>query len=188
MIQNRKAESLQNNSVRVLGIDPSLQQPGFAVLEAKKSSVVCLYSLAVKMPSKAKSVRLRGSYERESNRLLDISVNLSQILDRFRPRYIAMEAMPFGSRRLETLSMVVGALLLRLAYAGLSDEIYYYYPSSIKKRLTGDGKAEKKAVCEAVQNNLAEMFEFGSYDESDAAAVALCFIRDRFEKEIKLKC
>lgn len=186
MIQNRKAETIQNSKVRVLGIDPSFQQPGFAILEVFNGSVVCLYSEAIKMARSGNSARNLGNYERQATRLLEISIGMGQILDKYKPGFVAMEAMPFGSRRIETLSQVVGAILLRLAYAGLQSEIYYYYPTSIKKRLCADGKAEKRTVQQAVTNSLAEMFEFGSYDESDAAAVALCFIRDRFCKEIKL--
>ena len=49
------------------------------------------------------------------------------------------------------------------------------YPVSVKKLVTGSGKADKEAVAQAVQKLLGGV-SFNNDDESDAAAVALAFL------------
>lgn len=51
-------------------------------------------------------------------------------------------------------------------------------PTTVKKTLTGDGRAEKPAVAAAVRRYLAlpSDYEFATDDESDACAVILAYL------------
>ena len=46
---------------------------------------------------------------------------------------------------------------------------------TVKKLVSGSGKAEKKQLAAAVENRLAELWEFDNYDESDACAIAMAY-------------
>ena len=150
-----------------------MASPGFAVISVSGESLVCEYSCAIKTKLRGKIEARRGNYKAESDRLCAIGYAFeTRILKNFVFDAVAMEAMPFGSHRLETLSMVTGCLLHVLATYGYFD-VAYYYPSAVKKALCGVGTAEKPQVQTAVQELLAAPWEFKSYDESDAAAVAI---------------
>ena len=72
------------------------------------------------------------------------------------------------------VSSVVGVMdLLAWQHANLSWE--EYYPVSIKKLLTGNGKAEKGDVAAALSAYLGE-HDYKNDDESDAAAVAVAWL------------
>lgn len=62
------------------------------------------------------------------------------------------------------------------------DDIIKYAPTTIKKQITGNGKANKEEVATAVIERLAEHgivdVTFKTDDESDAVAVALTYYED----------
>lgn len=59
----------------------------------------------------------------------------------------------------------------------MKQEWYEIYPVSVKKLVTGSGKADKIAVADALPLYLGQ-HEYQNDDESDAAAVAVAFLVD----------
>lgn len=54
-----------------------------------------------------------------------------------------------------------------------------FYPVTVKKLVSGSGKADKAQLAAAVENRLSELWKFKNYDESDAAAIAMAYWIDR---------
>lgn len=147
----------------ILGLDLSLTCPGFAVVEIRNGKPKLLESGIVKAIPKQSQVdkikriaahllRLKMDYE------IDVVVRESGFV-----RY---------NRTTKILERVVGATMLTLG-----GEIHEIPPTSIKKAVTGNGKATKQEVEVAVRSllNLPKDFKFKSDDESDSCAVALAF-------------
>ena len=57
----------------------------------------------------------------------------------------------------------------------INREWYEIFPVSVKKFVTGSGKADKKQVAEALKAYIGE-HEYGNDDESDAAAVGIAWL------------
>lgn len=63
-------------------------------------------------------------------------------------------------------------------------EYFSYAPTSVKKTITGNGRATKEEVCEKILS-LYKNIKFKNDDESDAFAVGIChFIKNKTISEI----
>lgn len=85
-----------------------------------------------------------------------------------------------------TLNKVVGVMDTALWKSRESVWLEPYRPVSVKKILTGNGKAEKDEVMAAVKEYVGDI-EFATDDESDAVAVGLCYAIDNGLIESKVK-
>ena len=150
--------------VRVIGIDPGLQRTGYAVLEKSVNgfSIIALGVLTTKKSSTEK-------------RLLSIYNKLMNIIREYSPSTLAIET-GFYSKNVDSLikmSQVKGVVLLT---ASLSDiEVFEYPPTVVKKAVVGRGRATKEQVKYMVEQLLKREIG-GSFDTSDAIAVAICHL------------
>jgi crossover junction endodeoxyribonuclease RuvC len=155
---------------RYLGLDLSLSSPGFAVVEVRNRQASLLTATHVKTDAK----------EGRAQRYEVIEAFTLLFLREHKPfDAIIRESYP-PDRRVDTNATIFGAwsavdrALGRYGYA--VDEILV--PSTIKKTLTGDGKADKAKVADSVRKylRLPDDYAFGTDDESDAAAVVLAWL------------
>lgn len=161
----------------ILGIDPSLKQTGWAVLESNSGSlkVVGAGSIPFKFP-KAKGKR----QEKELEMLSIVYDSILDISSRFMVSAYSIELPPPMCRRgAQKLQQVVGAVKAALGANNVStgDE---YYPSTVKLTIGGHGNAEKAQVSDGVAKLLTYPCEFRNDDESDAAAIALTYLSKNF--------
>ena len=82
-----------------------------------------------------------------------------------------------------SLSKVVG-LMDWVAWALYDKEWYSIYPVTVKKLITGNGKAEKSLVAESLKYYIGEQ-TYKCDDESDAAAVAIAWLIQQGQIEPK---
>ena len=150
--------------MRILGIDPGVATIGFGLIEADRANVRLLQYGVITTPAKLPL----------SNRLFQISQDMSQLLDQFKPQEMAVEEL-FFSRNITTGIAVAhgrGVILLEAERAGVP--AYEYTPMQVKQAVAGYGGAEKRQVMLMTQR-LLKMKEIPRPDDAaDALAIAIC--------------
>ncbi|MEC0167895.1 crossover junction endodeoxyribonuclease RuvC [Paenibacillus graminis] len=158
-------------TARYAGLDLSLTSPGFAVIDVKNRVPTLVATSAVKTDA-AESQPLR--YE-------VIEAHALLFFRQHRPDSAIVREIWPPARNYEQNDKVHGAwsavdrALSRLGLAVVEN----LSPSTVKKVVTGNGRAEKPQVAEAVRRylRLGADYKFNAgYDESDAAAVALAYL------------
>jgi crossover junction endodeoxyribonuclease RuvC len=157
---------LPNKETRILGIDP-----GFAILGF--GSIVC------QRVDQGTSVKLLdlGVIETSSQldlgaRLVIIFEDLHQLLQESQPDYVVVEKM-FFYRMSTTIPVAQARGVILLVLAQLKVPYIEYTPNQVKQALTGYGKADKRAVQEAVARELGLSKIPSPNDAADALALAL---------------
>ncbi len=150
-------------AIRLLGIDPGLNRCGWGMVLSEGQRLAFLGCGVIRPPAQAPlSVRLCA--------LVD---GLEQAIARFRPDAAAMEETFVNSnpRAALILGQARGAAFIAPARAGL--EVAEYSPATIKKALTGAGRADKNQIQAMVRRLLPAATDLTA-DSADALAVALC--------------
>lgn len=151
--------------VFVLGLDVSMNSTGWAVLGIKGQDVRLIDSGIIKANTK----------QSHGKRLQNQRENFKEIVEKYKPKYVAREA---GFSR-----HVKSTQTLFKAY-GVTEEFFAEYDlveyaaATIKKVVTGNGRASKPEVEKAVRSilNLPEDYVFQSDDESDAMAIGITIV------------
>ncbi len=149
---------------RVLGIDPSLRGSGFAVLDyGDGNSVQIIESATLKLHRKLSMPECLGA----------IGNQVDDFLNQHSVDHVAVEQTIYvqNFQTAQILGAARGAAIAAAAMRGLP--IFEYAPLRVKKAVVGKGRASKEQVARTVQNITGTNFEL-RFDESDAAAVALC--------------
>lgn len=151
---------------RYLGLDLSLSSPGFAVLTLHEGVPIVLETSHVKTDAKAS----------HGQRLIQIQSELLRLVDLYGPfeKVIREKGFSRFAATTQTLFKVVGVsdLVLR------DYKIHEIPPTTVKKAVTGDGKADKSEVADAVHKicRIDRADYFKTDDESDACAVVLAYL------------
>lgn len=147
----------------ILGIDPGTQVMGYGVIKVlgKQASLVHLDILKFK------------SKDDHFLRLKQIFDQTLEVIDRFHPDEMALEA-PFFGKNVQSMLKLGRAQGVVMA-AGLSRSIpvVEYSPRRVKQAVTGNGNASKEQVA-GMLNAIYGKFESAGLDASDALAVATC--------------
>jgi crossover junction endodeoxyribonuclease RuvC len=158
--------------MRILGVDPGLQRTGYALIDCARS---------VERPDvvEAGVFRLtRG--ESVADRLVELERDLADAIERLRPDGAAVEKL-FSHYKRPTTAVVMGhargVILLAIARAGVP--LHELEPATVKKSLTGAGRASKEQVQAAVREQLRLAQTPDPPDVADAIAIALCAARRR---------
>jgi len=180
--KKKKIESKQlviPKTYTLIAADLSLKRPGFCMLRIEEKdnapAISDFYLSSVDNKTKTKP---RGQLLEEiaaAFKLLLASAEDPVFLVREQSINNCSGKMAHSSTAARTgISSVVGVMdLLAWQHAHLCWE--EYHPVSIKKLLTGNGKAEKQEVSSALSAYLGE-HDYRNDDESDAAAVAVAWL------------
>lgn len=154
-----------------LAMDLSLNGPGFAVIAVEPTSnkpIILDVRSLVLTRHKAHGPKLQATTEL-----------LRNLLTTYKPQHLVREK---GFSRFpattQSLFKVVGATELT-AYNEGYEVITEIAPTSVKKAVTGNGKASKEDVASAVVKHLQieDVDYFANDDETDAAAVGLAYLK-----------
>jgi len=151
-------------TVRVLGIDPGSLRAGWAVVAGSASRPELHACGRIAMPP-------AWPFER---RLASLQEEFLRVVADTAPTHAAVEA-PFhgvSARAALQLAHARGVMLAVLGSAGVS--VTEYAPATIKKAVTGQGRADKAQVAAMVRAILRRPDPLLRDDVSDAAAAALC--------------
>ncbi len=148
----------------ILGIDPSLRGSGFAVLRCTPDgNYRLLESATLKLHSRLSMFECLGA----------IGNQVEDFLDQHQVDHVAIEQTIYvqNFQTAQILGAARGAAIAAAAMRGLP--IFEYAPLRVKQAVVGLGRASKEQVARTVLSLTGTDFSL-RYDESDAAAVALC--------------
>ena len=166
--------------MKILSIDPSLTGTAFALLEIQDGHLLFVETFFVDNKNNAS----QGT----GVRLKRIAESLEKILEGTTIDHVVIEKQ-FTRFNVATQAMfkVVGVLELTLSKHDLNT-IDYITPTGVKKGITGNGKADKDEVQEAVRNYLPkdqQDMKFLTNDCSDAVAVGVVLgLEKKFLKNV----
>ena len=148
--------------MRIIGIDPGLARVGYGIvdeIEGKKIMLDC-------------GIIETESTQKEEARLLEISNDLTSIINKWNPNNAAVEKY-FFYRSSTTISVVQarGVIIMTLGKHNLP--IHEFPPMQIKLAVTGYGHSDKNAVLESVMDELSITSPPKPDDAADALAIAL---------------
>lgn len=157
----------------VLGMDLSIACPGFAVGEILEGKVNILHVSHIKTrANRPHGERLRTIFDHLNGILHDHAVQV----------VVREKAIPAGGGKGYGYVAQVNTIMVLNKVVGISDlatdnhghkSIHEIAPTTLKKLLTGSGKADKKEVQAAVKTYLPQPFTFKNTDESDAVATII---------------
>jgi crossover junction endodeoxyribonuclease RuvC len=149
--------------MKILGVDPSLRETGYGILEVNGGELRAIVFGTIKnqaglLPSRC---------------LVRISDTLKNFIQEHQPQVMAVEGLFYcqNMKTALTLGQARGAVLLAAAGHGL--EIFEYAPRKVKQSIVGHGGAQKLQVGKMVQRMLG-LTEEPPEDAADALAVAIC--------------
>ena len=152
------------NSKIILGIDPGTTIMGYGIIKAtgENVSLIDFNDFSLK--------KLDNHYLK----LKKIFSSLTEIIDKYNPDEIAIEA-PFFGKNVQSMLKLGRAQGVAMA-AGLVKEIPIteYSPKKIKMAITGNGNASKEQVAKMLQSILKFDEIPKNLDSTDGLAAALC--------------
>lgn len=153
--------------MRILGIDPGVATIGFGLIEAARGSQHLLQYGVITTPA---GLPL-------SNRLYQISQDMSQLLAQFKPDEAAIEELFFSKNITTGIAVAHGRGVLLCAAERCGIPLFEYTPGQVKMAVTGYGKAEKRQVMDMTRRLLNLSAVPKPDDAADAVAIALCHAR-----------
>jgi len=151
----------------VLGIDPGTLRLGYGLLDLLPGGKLCYVECGV-IAANPRASRYA--------RLAEIGRSLRELCEEAKPAVMAMEEAFFGKNVQSTLALgeARGAAMLVAGDAGLS--FAGYSPASVKKMVTGHGRATKEQIGYFVRALLG-LRRVPAPDAADALALAICHAR-----------
>jgi crossover junction endodeoxyribonuclease RuvC len=148
----------------ILGIDPGVATIGFGLIRAERGQNQLLQYGVITTPAG----------QPLAHRLLQISQDMDQLLDTFRPDELAIEELFFSTNITTGIAVAHGRGVLLLSAEKHGIPIYEYTPIQVKQAVAGYGKATKKQVMLMTQK-LLKMEQIPRPDDAaDALAIAIC--------------
>jgi crossover junction endodeoxyribonuclease RuvC len=152
---------------RVLGIDPGLTRCGYAVVDGRGAGQATAVAMGVLSTPRTDPL---------PQRLAALRVELTALIEEFRPHAVAVEQVFFqvNVRTAMSVGQASGLALAEAALAGC--EVVQYTPNQVKDAVAGWGGADKGQVQKMVQTRLGLATVPRPPDAADAAALALCHL------------
>ena len=154
----------------ILGIDPGLENTGWAVIKDGRLVGVGVILTRKKDSSQA---RLKKIYE-----------EIQKIIKKEKVNVVSMESLFFAKNAKSALEVAEAIGVIKIAAEDLKVAVFEYTPLQIKMALVGYGRAEKEQVEVMVRQSLGIEENIKPSHASDAVAAALTheytssFVRD----------
>lgn len=148
----------------ILGIDPGSRVCGYGLINAVGNKLEYISSGCIKVEQLPFMERLQN-----------IFVSVSEIIEKYQPDEVALEEIFVGKSAVSALKLgqARGAVIVACTNHGLT--IHEYPPNQIKKALVGRGRAEKGQMQHMVTSILA-LSAMPQKDAADALCVAVCHV------------
>src|SRR5512142_1028449 len=148
----------------ILGVDPGTLITGIGVVESVRGQLRLLACDAVRNKSTdPMPLRLRRIHE-----------NLERTIERYGPNEFAIETAFYGKNAQSALKLGHARGVAILAAVSHDIPTSEYSPREVKKAIAGSGAASKDQVRYMVKSILRLRSVPGTYDITDAIAVAIC--------------
>lgn len=150
----------------VLGVDPGSRSAGWAVVVGPASRPRLVACGAIVLSPRLPLER----------RLATLYDELRSVARDHAPASAAVEAPFHGASARAALQLAHARGVVLAALGAAAVPVEEYAPATIKKAVTGSGRAEKVQVLRMVRALVRDTREFESADVSDAVAIALCHL------------
>ena len=147
----------------ILGIDPGSRITGYGIISKEGNRLIHIDNGAI----------FTQSAKDFPQRLQQIFVGLSAIIEQYRPEAVAVENVFLAKNAQSALKLgqARGAAIVAAVCVGLS--VFEYTALQVKQAVVGSGRAEKQQVQHMIKV-LLNLPEVAQEDASDALAVAVC--------------
>ena len=149
--------------MKIIAIDPGYERLGIAVLEKNGPKEELVFSECLKTSAKID----------HAERLKLIGEELEKIIKKFKPSALAIETLFFSKNQKTAMQVSEARGVILSIIAKNKIKLCEFTPAQIKKAVTGDGKADKKAVEKMICLLLGLKKSPRLDDASDALAIAL---------------
>jgi crossover junction endodeoxyribonuclease RuvC len=152
-------------ATRILGVDPGLNITGYAVIERRLGRLALVEAGMIRG-------RTRGDL---AARLAEIHEGISDVIVSLKPGVLAIEELYSHYERPRTAILMGharGVICLAATQAGIP--VRNYPSTQVKRMLTGNGRAPKSQVQQAICHEFALAAPPEPPDVADAMAIALC--------------
>jgi crossover junction endodeoxyribonuclease RuvC len=150
---------------RILGIDPGLNTTGYGVIETSDGKVRLCEAGVIRS-------RARASIE---SRVTEIYEGVREVIALHQPDTVALEQLFSHYDRPRTAILMGHARgVICLAAGQEKIPVHHFEPTRVKKVMTGNGRAPKHQIQQAVKIQLALATLPEPSDVADALAIALC--------------
>lgn len=150
----------------ILGIDPGLNTTGYGVLQASGQRVRLVEAGVVRGGSSANRTL--------AERVAEVHQGIVEVIETHSPQVMAIEELYSHYDRPKTAILMGharGAIILAGQLGGL--EVKHYAATQIKKTLTGNGRAPKSQMQQAIARELGLAAIPEPADVADALAIAM---------------
>ena len=154
----------------ICGLDPGTATTGYAIVNAEKSVFNVLEYGLIETSKDGFT----------SERLLSIYRDVTDILKKYTPDVVVIEKIFFATNAKTAISVGQAQGVMLLSAANSKIAVAEYAPGTIKKVVTGDGRADKKKVQLFIKKILGSKIKSKKgnkthFDNSaDALAIAIC--------------
>jgi len=156
--------------MRILGVDPGSRVTGWGLLGGSPMRA-CLLDCG--------TLRLGDSATELAHRLARLQRELVELVRALQPTSAAVESPFHGKNARSALQLAHARGVILAVLAGEGGEVAEYSPATVKKSVTGNGRAPKDQVRMMVGRILETPLRSADDDLSDALAVALCHASTR---------
>jgi crossover junction endodeoxyribonuclease RuvC len=154
----------------ILGIDPGTATTGYGIVETKIKGVnkVINWGLIETDKNSFKEKRLEIIYKETLNLIKNIS-----------PDLFVMEKIFFATNAKTAIAVGQAQGVMLLAASKMNIKVVEYAPGTIKKIITGNGRAKKKDIQKAIRKILGNRVKSGAHkrthfdNAADALAIAM---------------
>jgi len=159
--------------MKILAIDPGTRFCGWSIIDynkEKKHYELLDYGLINVVRIKSFYTRMKEIYSKVSSLLLDNTFcgNIE---------VLAIESIFYKRNFKSTAQMLQMKGIVILAGLNCGVNVFEYAPTSIKKTITGDGKAQKDQIAKAVGKVFGIKVDELKDDVTDAIAIGLTYIK-----------
>ena len=151
--------------MKILGVDPSLSNTGYGLLEVNGKKLFPIEGGVIKTKTKdSLEIRLSIIFE-----------NFNNLLLKFSPDCLAVEELHSRPRFAKTSILMGHARGVIIMSAGLNKiPVYDYQPTRAKNVVTGSGRADKTQVMNSVAKILNNKNLLKNEHVADAFSIAIC--------------
>lgn len=157
----------------VLAADLSLNRPGFSKLRIQNGQIVNVDTWSIDNKTKKTNKHI-GEILKEIADWFDNALDDNNVKFFVREKAVKNYGRTRGSMATSAILQVVGIADYML-HKKKGASWYEIYPVSVKKLITGNGKAEKQEVADALIEYVGS-HEYKNDDESDATAVGIAWL------------
>jgi len=152
--------------LKILGVDPGSWNTGWGLLQGPDPAPRLIDCGVIRL-QRGQALALR---------LSRLQLELTQVVSRLGPDCAAVESPFHGASARSSLQLAHARGVVLAVLAGAGIDVAEYTPATVKKSVTGNGRADKRQVAEMVGRILGQALEREREDLTDALAVSICHL------------